>query len=205
MQTFEVPGNELQKMLHNVIKFSVEKAVHLPGVILFSLTDGWLRCYTTDDYVAFSDQVSTNVKFNLEFVLSLNSVKDLYAYAKDNKKYPIVFEVSDVSIFCRIATDPGAEYARLPISHKWDVVHFNIHSDEPEVHPVTNFAFAYERLQKFYSLGINAPIDFESVMTEHAGLVLRFKIGENILGCISPLRREIIAKEHPEYLWEGSY
>lgn len=203
---FEVAGNDLQKMLSNVIKFSVEKSVHLPGVILFSLTDGILRCYTTDDYVIFSDSVSTDGKLNLEFVLSLEDAKDAQAFAKLNQKYPIVIEVMDEEVNFRIATDPGNFYKRLPVSPKWDVVFFNLfEKDEVELQPVTHFAVSYERLQKFYALGVKAPIDFESVMTDHAGLILRFMIGPNILGCISPLRRDIIAKNNPEFLWEGSY
>lgn len=199
----QILGENLLRVVTNTIKFVNPKSLFLPGELLFSLTSGTLSCYACDDYVSLTDSatlISKETEAAL-FVLSLEDAKDLESYARTNKKVDLGIEIFDNTVSFSVNEHDFSAYDLAPYREEnWEFVNFLLFEELP-IKPVYRTAFRPERFTKFSQLKHDkeAPMDWEYLSADEGRTLVRFKIGETIIGTISALLRD---KVDPKYLWE---
>lgn len=201
--SYQILGDDLARVVSNTNKFVNLKSPYLPGELLFYLTPDTLSCYACDDYIAVTDQATlvTSIPGHHEFVLSLEDAKELEKFARENKKSDLSITVGSSGVAfalneVELKTYELQEY-REP---NWEFVNYLLTEPLP-IKPVYRVAFRPERFTKFSQLKHDkeAPMDWEFLAADEDRTVIRFKIGETIIGAISALLRDGL---DPKYLWE---
>lgn len=200
---YNIKGEDLARVVGNVMKFSNPKSLYLPGEILFDLTQDRLTCYSSDDYMAITDSAPIESDGEFYFVLDLEDVKKLEKFARDNKKYRIKINKINDSLIDFDSDDESCGVFELKEYREeaWDIVEMILFDkeniDNEEVHL---FDIRPERLTKLSQLkhDKDAPLAAKFVSI-NGFILLRFKIGDTLRGVFRPVDRSAV---DPRYLWE---
>jgi hypothetical protein len=196
----QILGEDLARVISNTMKFVNPASIYLPGELLFDLTSDRLSCYACDDYVALTDscELSKNdSKSEQHFVLSLEDVKDLEKFARENKKTDIGISAGyssiedETVITFQVNEVDSKEYSTGEFRESnWDLVDMMLFEQLPRK-PFDALAFRPERFTKFSQLKHDKEAPMKWQLVDAAGIALvRFTIGNTIVGAIRPLTLE---------------
>lgn len=185
----KINGEDLARITKNCMMFVNPKSLWIPGEVYFELTGDTISCYACDDYFAVTDSAPLIGKATGEMVLSLEDVKKLEAFSRQNKKEEIQIILGETFVEFE-TTDNAMNCQLLDYRNNWDTVYAVIFQ-EAEPAFIHSYMSNPERYAKLSQLKYNKNtecITWFHVQSPTGQMIIRFEVGKTLKGAIMPLR-----------------